>query len=243
MAYHASYWILGVAYVFALKSALGRALGSPVRPLSEQLITQVKAGIYYLFLVIAPDDLSIEHQFVSATNGSVAAIALSGIVTILLLVGIARTSWPWKLTLSWALLALLPSVLVPLNVLVNEHRLYLPLALVGGGFGVWLQGQRKPDRRWVVFLVAGAGIFALLANQRNDAWRNELSLWRDAVAKGPRMYRSQMHLGGALEKAGRETEALERYRKASLLASEVSEVHYNLGNAYRKLGRGEEVMS
>jgi tetratricopeptide (TPR) repeat protein len=135
-----------------------------------------------------------------------------------------------------AVLALLPASLVPLNVLVNEHRLYTSLAFVCLGLAS-LGGLRR-ELAW-----AGGGVLlvlGLLAHQRNEVWRDELSLWQDAVAKAPLMYRTHLHLGGALQQEGRLPEALKSYERAAQLAPEAVEVHYNLGNALRQAGRLSE---
>ena len=54
------------------------------------------------------------------------------------------------------------------------------------------------------------------------------------------MYRTHLHLGGALEGPGRVTEALNRYERAAELAPGVAEVHYNRGNALVALKREAE---
>ena len=82
--------------------------------------------------------------------------------------------------LGWFVLALSPTLLIPLNVLLNEHRLYLPLAgLALGGGVLW---QRLKHNRWLwrlglLCLLLWAGITA----QRNTDWQDELSLWSAAA--------------------------------------------------------------
>ena len=117
---------------------------------------------------------------------------------------------------------------MPLNVLVNEHRLYLPVALLSSGLVLWWRGV-GPARGQMLL----CGVFLLvlggLAHQRNPVWKDELSLWEDAVRKAPGMYRSHMHLGNALEQQGRFQEALVSFQRAAWQAPEVVEVHYNAG--------------
>ena len=83
-------------------------------------------------------------------------------------------------------------------------------------------------------------MLGLLAHQRSEVWRDELSLWQDAVAKAPGMYRTHLHLGGALEQQGHLPEALRSYQRAAQLAPEAVEAHYNLGNALRQVGSFDE---
>jgi tetratricopeptide (TPR) repeat protein len=131
---------------------------------------------------------------------------------------------------------LAPASLVPLNVLVNEHRLY-----VAGGFlaigGVAFLTQHHARYRQTGMMKAAATvlllILALLSHQRSEVWNSELRLWTNAVERAPNAYRAHMHLGGAQEAEGAIVAALDSYRQATRLGSRVAETHYNLGNALR----------
>ena len=103
--------------------------------------------------------------------------------------------------LCWALVSLLPATLVPLNVLVNEHRLYLPLA----GLAV-LVGKLWPEkigsRRHIAFCSILLVLLAVHTITRNTVWENELTLWGDSAAKSPLMARPHVHLGNAQAASG-----------------------------------------
>lgn len=141
---------LVLGYVLFTRELVGQALLEPIRPHGVQLWTQLKAGVYYLLLLVMPVHLSPEHQFSLAResyDGAVLAAAA-------LLLSLVLALWPWKrgrFAGAWAILLLLPAALVPLVVLVNEHRLYL----AGIGFGLslaWalgqLAGRRGPVAQW-----------------------------------------------------------------------------------------------
>ena len=84
---------------------------------------------------------------------------------------------------------LMPTAVMPLNVLVNERRLYLALV----GFS-WLCGYllaRRKDR----LLWALPPLLALLTLIRNPVWVDELSLWMDAARKAPAHVSSADQLG------------------------------------------------
>ena len=105
---------------------------------------------------------------------------------------------------------LAPTSLVPLNVLVNEHRLYLPLVgllIAGAGLvGQWQRGR--------LLAVALGAVLALTTVQRNQVWSDELSLWADAAAKSPQMPRAQVHLGVALRQQGDRVGAENAFKRA-----------------------------
>lgn len=236
---HLGYWLASGLYLLFTQSVVAQALAQPVRPLGVQLLTQLKAGVYYLYLTAAPLHLSVEHPFAEALS----PLSLPVVLSALVLASLGGVLWRlgqggglvWLLS-GGAVLALLPASLVPLNVLVNEHRLYGSLAFVC--LGLAAVGAQRRGLAW-----AGGGlllVLGLLSHQRSQAWRDELSLWQDAVAKAPGMYRAHLHLGGALEQEGRLPEALRSYERAVQLAPEAVEAHYNLGNALRQAGRPAE---
>ena len=237
--FHLGYWLAAGLYLLFTQSMVAKALGQPVRPLAVQFFTQLKAGVYYIYLTAVPLHLSVEHPFAEALS----LFSLPVVLATLMLGSLGAVCWhlgkggasTWLLA-GGAVLALLPASLVPLNVLVNEHRLYGSLVFVSLGLAAVV--VRQDRLAW-----AGVGVLlvlGLLAHQRSQVWRDELSLWQDAVAKAPGMYRTHLHLGGALEQEGRLPEALRSYQGAAQLAPEAVEAHYNLGNALRQVGRFDE---
>ena len=239
---HLGYWALTVAYLLLVRSWVEGALGTPVRSAAEQFATQVKAAIYYLQLLVLPVRLSVEHPLDVSSSLGAAPVVLA----LALLATSGTVLWLWRskpalLLAAWTVLAVLPASVVPLNVLVNEHRLYLPLALGCACLGL----VGCVPQRWSRWQISAGGLVLLLgilSHQRNPVWKDEFSLWSDAVSKAPGQYRAHMHLGGALEQQGRLADALQSYENAARIAPAVVEVHYNRGNALRALGRTEEAI-
>ena len=70
---------------------------------------------------------------------------------------------------------------MPLNVLVNERRLYLPAAAFVLGWPIFWNGPLCGYS-----LPIGGGVmvvFALLTFQRNTDWKDDFTLWKDALRK------------------------------------------------------------
>ena len=232
LPYHLGYWLLGAAYLLLIQQLLRAALDSPVRTLDVQIWTQLKALVFYAKLSAMPVGLNVEHQFAAATTPAHTAVLLSALVLISAIWaawrGVSRGASFWLL---WVGLSLAPTLLVPLNVLVNEHRLYLPvaaLALLGGR--AWAGLGSRCALRYA--LAAGLILFGVLSFQRNAFWENELSLWQDAVAKSPRMPRAQVHLGNALRQLGQLPGARAAYEAALDLDADHRAARTNLGNLY-----------
>ncbi len=205
---------LALAYMLGVWRALSKAVGSPVRSYAEQWWSQVKAVVFYLKLLVWPSGLNVDHQF-QVSDSLLDPFAASAFALILSLVFLAlyhRRRHPLPLfLLLLGLLALAPASLVPLNVLVNEHRLYLTSAAFALALG-YAAGQLA-QRGWAgavgwagVVVVAGLGGATLV---RNQVWSSELSLWGDAAAKGPDMARPRFLLAEAQASAGDTTAAIQ----------------------------------
>ncbi len=216
-------------YLWGTQAIVGKAMLEPVRTHWVQWATQSKALVFYVYKAFAPFALSVEPQFrLSPSFGE--GVVLVALAAVLSLAFIALRSARGVLLLGtgWFFIALLPPSIVPLNVLVNEHRLYLPM--VGGAlFLAELAGRTRRSK--VVALCALVGM-ASLCLQRNSAWHSAETLWADAVGKGPYMARPYVNWAQALLEKGRVEESIEASRRALELQPGLARAHYNLGTAY-----------
>jgi len=248
---HVGYWLISAAYLVGVREAIGAAvLSHPVRGLGVQALTQAKALVYYLKLMWLPQGLSVEHQFwVAGRLGEGEMLAV-----LLLLAGLGGLLWRagdkealfWG---GWVLLTLAPSSLVPLNVLVNEHRLYLPLVAFAALVARLLRGVAEDRGRLGIGLAAALlAIYGLLGWQRTQVWRSPEALWADALRKGPQMPRSHIYVGDGQQRAGRYEEALRHYALArtvnpsALNGMDLLVSYNNQGAAYLALGRRTEAV-
>ena len=221
-------------YLWGVRQFIERAvLSEPVRTMGEQVATQLKGLAYYAYLLWAPFSLSVDHAFYTSTLGDplvlLVALVLASALAILLV---------WRaelLGLAVGICALLPTLIVPLNVLVNEHRLYLPVA--GFVFAVTsIRGLGHiRGRGWVATLLL-LGLAGLVV-QRNEAWRDEVSLWLDAHEKNPRAVRPLMYMGNAERARGNIDRAVRAYAMALEVEPENAVVRAGMGNALMDLGR------
>lgn len=232
---YGAYWLLAGIYVLGTRTLLLRATTTaPVRPLIEHWLIQTKALAYYIRLLMFPQPLSVEHQFGTAagwTNPALlAALALSG--TLVWLIRRQRISVFWC---AWMLLALLPTLMVPLNVLVNERRLYLPL-VAGTG---WLIGLLR-DHVWRFRSTMGTwmllSLLTVLTVQRNTDWRSTERLWAQARRVSPQAVRPHLRLGSVYRQAGWIDQARTAYLRVLDLDSTNASAYNNLGNLYEAEG-------
>ena len=249
--------VIGVYLIYS-RGVVGKALLSPVRDLDAQLWTQAKAWVYYLTMLPFPIHLSVERQFAvsrAITDGPVlvAVMVLASLAALLLArrgnrtpgtmrptgAAISAISWA-RFGAAWAALTLLPSAVVPLIVLVNEHRCYL--ASAGAAIAIAACAGIILSRRAlsVAAIAAWAVIAISLTVERGEAWVDEASLWRDATAKGPLMVKPHLRLADALEAAGDVVGAERSYRRAIELRPAHVSSRNNLGRLLMRSGRGEE---
>ena len=229
-------------YVLFTRQLVGKAVLTPVRSLDVQAWTQIKAWGYYLLVGSMPVKLSVEHQFFVSRHLGEAAVIGAGMV-LLSLLGLLcwKGSKLLQFACAWSAILLVPASIVPLIVLVNEHRLYL------AGIGLSLVcawGLKEMlDRRAGVARVA-VGVYTILLAcitlQRNQVWADEFALWQDAAVKGPLMLKPHLRLGDALVHQRRFAEAESAYQRAIALRPHHPGARNNLGYLYKQQGRWRE---
>ena len=235
---YASYGAVGAGYLLLIgqNGFLTRSLDQPVRGFGAQLWTQAKAPVYYLKLLFFPHGLNVEHQFFESFGPGEGAV-LGGIGLIGSLLAVAWLGKGNRLLgfcLAWGGIALLPSTLMPLNMLVNERRVYL--AMAGFAWAMGFLSRHVPGRVAYVILP----FFGLLTFERNAIWRDELALWGDAVQKAPAMYRAQVNWGKALQMADREEGAVLAYRRAIELEPGNGDAYNNMATVLHERAIGQE---
>jgi protein O-mannosyl-transferase len=234
------YGIAAAAYllIIQLNQFLPRSLAAPVRSWDAQLWTQAKALLFYAKTLLVPHPLNVEPQFFESTGptesaalGSIALIASLGALT-----WIIRRPGILSFSLAWCGLVLLPTLIMPLNMLVNERRLYLPLV----GF-VWICGSlsRYIDRR---ILYLSLPLLALLTLQRNPVWQDDLILWQDAAHKSPQMFRAQMSLGKAYKDRGKIDKSIDAYKEGVAIDPLERDPYNNIGYQYSQKGEWDQAI-
>ena len=218
-------------------------VGAPVREYGEQLWSQVKAVVLYAQLLLVPTKLSVDHQFLISDSliDPFAAISFLLLVTIMAIGWRARGKGRIHLFLVlWFLVALAPASLVPLNVLVNEHRLYIPLAAFAIAFGWGLERLRQAfdarsnSGRWMgLTTIAGLMLsYGCMTSARNEVWGSAGTLWQDAAVKAPLMARPHFFLAEDHAVAERPDLAIAAYQRGLASDSTFTTGYVRLGDLY-----------
>ena len=202
----------------------------PRSPLTE-FWTQAKALVYYGWLSGSPVHLNVDHAFsvASSPTSATVVLALALVLSVLLLSLRYHRQLPAKGVFFFAV-AMLPYMLVPLNIVVSERRTYLASC---GLFLIGIWAWRAARQRWGTTLrPVGLGLCAvlvLLTLERNEVWATDIDLWRDAVLKNPVGARPRLNLALALKRNGYLFEAGEELREGLRLDPEYAEGWVVLG--------------
>ena len=224
----------------------------------QYLISQPLVWLHYFRLFLWPSGLTADSdwKFLESWKdprlfyGSLFLLAL---VAAIVALSLSRRLRPAAFGLVWFALALLPtSSIFPLSEVYNEHRIFFPY--VGLTFAVvwtaWitLGALRPAEAARPLGKVAVLGVIALAVltghavatHQRNEVWKNDLSLWEDVARKSPRNGRGLMNYGLALMSRGRLEEAHELFEQAVEFTPNYPILEVNLGIVTAALGSNDE---
>jgi len=141
--------------------------------------------------------------------------------------------------LFWFLIALMPTSLLPLAEVMNDHRTFLPyIGLVIGMAGALSLLIKRAVRVSMAAKIAVTCVIVLLlcANayatfQRNKVWKSEETLWHDVVIKSPRNGIGLTAYGMTLVNNGDFVGALDYLHRAQQIMPEYPELLINLAIA------------
>jgi tetratricopeptide (TPR) repeat protein len=211
----------------------------------DYLATQFRVILTYIRLLILPIQQNVDYDYpiydsLSATPVLVSLLVLAGLagVTVYLLFKPA----PWRVAafgLVWFFLTLsVESSVIPIRDVIFEHRLYLPsIGFLLAASVVTLARFDRPPAAAIVMVGVVVSLFAVSTYQRNQVWRDEITLWTDTVAKSPHKARPHNNLGLAYTEEGRLPEAIAEFSTAVRLDPAYPDPRVNLAVVYNKQGR------
>lgn len=230
--------------------------GGTISILDNVLKVQSRVVVLYLQTLLRPVALNVDHDVSRApvwTASAAAALALHAAVAAWALRDLRRGRRLLPLCVGWFWLFLAPSVAFPLNVVMNEHRLYLPgiaVALLAGAALARVAALLRPRfgaGGSVAVAAAPLVLFLPLVLQRSFEWRSDEALWEAAVRRAPDSARAHMHYGAALHAqanrpgAPENPELLRRAIRSYMRSRDIhprdSQTLLNLGSACIDLGR------
>ena len=220
-------------------------------------MVQARVQVAYLRMLVTPVGLNIDHDVAITASATkvVAAFAIHA-------AGIGAAAWAsirrhrlLPLCVGWWWALSLVTFLQPLNVVMNEHRLYLPMIAVALLAGAALARVAETFERRGASAGRAAALAALplmafvaLVVQRSHEWRTDESLWTVAVERSPNSARAHMHLGAVWHLRANDSDdrdeklrdydlALAHYARSDELHPGWPDLFVNVGNARIERGR------
>ena len=208
------------------------------------LITQPYVTLLYFKTFFWPSALSADYDLNPFTTTDDARFWTGLAFTVFLTAGAIvavffRKTHVIGFGLCWFLLALLPTSLLPLAEVMNDHRTFIPyvgLVIALAGVASLFAARLASYPKWTKIGAAVAVTVCLAASgyatfQRNKVWLSEESLWRDVVLKSPGNARGLMNYGNTLMAKGDFTGALDHFHRAQALAPQYPVLLINLAIA------------
>jgi len=212
-------------------------------------ITQPAVLLGYFLKFFVPLGLSADTDRV-VMNSILQPDAIHGLLFLAALVGAAlwcakrKEMRPIAFGLIWFLVASLPTSLIALAEVENDHRMYLPFVglTLSACWAAALWIERHSISVKIVVPVCAVILIGLSAGtrERNRVWHTDESLWQDVTLKSPNNGRGLMNYGLTLMAKGRYTEALDYFNRALVLNPNYYVLEINLGIAYGGIGNTGE---
>ena len=209
------------------------------------LITQPSVIVHYFTTFFLPIGLSADTDWVPLETIWNASFFI-GCAFIFTLLYIAfkfsndEKLRPISFGILWFFLALLPTSVIPLSEVLNDHRIFFPyvgltiavchtIALLLLSYKKQLDALFINKTILISCLLIVLGGYAYGTHQRNSVWHTEESLWKDVTIKSPKNGRGLMNYGLAKMEQGDYAEADNYFNKALAVWPYYTFLHVNIG--------------
>jgi len=205
------------------------------------MLTQTWVLCRYFIAFFIPSNLSADSDWILINNPFDERIIIGSLVLISMVILIFKWSKsekyrPISFGLAWFLFALMPTSVVPLAEVTNDHRMFFPfiglaIAFVWGIALLANKIHKNKIGKTILFL----SLFCLLAAngvgvvQRNKVWKSDESLWLDVTQKSPGNGRGWMNYGLTQMQKGNLDSAYHCYNQALVRAPQYPTLHINMG--------------
>jgi len=249
--------VLLCAGVFVLlKSSL--SIFNPIQPLHGHtytvtpityLFTQFSVIVKYIQLLFLPLNLNLDYDF-PISNSFFEVKTILSFLLLSSLVGLAIFLFNRNRIVSfgifWFFLTLsIESSIIPIEDLIFEHRTYLPsygfFLILSSGIFVLLWDKFKLLAVSILLVIAGSN--SMLTYQRNEVWKNDLTLWNDVVSKSPNKARPFGSRGDVYRDLGKADKAIADYSRAIQINPKYATAYHNRGGVYADLKQWSKALS
>ena len=212
----------------------------------QRILTEFRVVIFYisLFLWPHPSRLNLDHDFALSSSLTDPITTLFSMLAIAVLMVLAVITARNQRLISFCILWFLGNLVIESSIfaleIVFEHRLYLPTMMYSLIIVLLVYRWAKPTWLKTVILCTLAIVGAVWTYERNQVWRDGITIWQDCVKKSPQKARPYNNLGAALGDQGHYDEAVAHYQKAIQINPYYLNAYANLGLTLAVQGKVEE---
>ncbi len=248
------FFILSI--VFGIMAILSQNQGGSISNLGQsfsiinQFFLVCYGIIFYIVKFFAPFHLSVLHPYPELVGGTLPFVYyLSGILVLAIIISLFLISFKFKKEILFGFFFFLITISVVLQIfpvgqaMVAERYTYIPY--LGFIFIViqlvnYLNENRLPlYNKLKPFALVLLSIYILAFSystfNRNEVWKNSISLWSDMIQKYPRNYYGYYSLGNAYSEKNMQQEAVKKYDRSIELFSKYADSYYSRGTVKYKL--------
>ena len=219
-------------------------------PLDYRLENVPLACAGYLLKMVWPANLAVFYPLKEKLSPLAATAAVAVLMVVSAAVWRGRKHSPyWLVGWLWFLGTLVPVIgLVQVGgaALADRYTYFPSIGIfLAAALGLRDGAERFRISNRIVGTVAALGLAACLAltHRQLNFWRDDIALFRHAIAVTKNNGTAHLNLGFALEKAGLKTEALAEYRASLKLEPDRAETHNNLANLLGDTGHPDEALA
>tara|TARA_B110000003_G_scaffold22989_1_gene22086 strand:- start:4861 stop:6831 length:1971 start_codon:yes stop_codon:yes gene_type:complete len=217
----------------------------------EYISTQFYVILHYLGNFILPTSLSADPDLEIIKPWYDKRILLGLFVAISMVVLAVKSAFkqktlPIAFGVAWFFIALLPTSLVPLFQIANDHRMFFPFIgiFIAIGWAVFLYinsaTQKGIKYGSLVAVLILTLIYSFGTYQRNKVWKDVETLWKDVTVKSPKNGRGLMNYGLSQMALGNYTIAEKYFLDAQKIEPNYYALEINLGVLYGVLKNNQK---
>ena len=224
-----------------------RTVSQDKMPRKDFILTEFNVLRTYLRLFVLPVKQSVDYDYPRAKS----LLEKDTFLSFILLVGLGGAGYLLlkkhpllSLGIFWFFLTASVECLVAQEEFIFEHRMYLPMVGVGlfvvMGFGYLFQ---KRPRGLLILLLGATACYSFLTFQRNFVWKDELTLWDDAIRKFPQKARGYVNRGTVYKNQGLLNQAFDDFDRALKLDPTFARAYSNRGALFRDKGLLDQALA
>jgi Tfp pilus assembly protein PilF len=214
-------------------------------------VNQPAVILHYLRLILWPVPLVFDYQWPAVSQLRLLLPSLCVVMLMVLVLGAMYRRFRVLsfLGLSFFILLLPSSSIIPLKDLIFEYRLYLSLSCVAVAVALGLRlfverfvSQRDRKAFFILVVAIVSLILGGVTYQRNKVYLSEESIWLDVIKKQPTNARAYNNLGEYWLRLGRDSAAKKCFLNSIALDTSYADVYANMATVLGKEGKVEQAI-